>query len=87
MKNVEKHLAEQLGLPDDSIVPGVYTNGFVSFTIVHIKNNNVLLYANADIPYLNISEDDSLEITEKKMLSLFQDILADFRLTHAGGLL
>jgi hypothetical protein len=84
MKETEKYLRDQVGLPDGKLVPGVYTNGFVSFTIQHILEGRVLLYANTDIPYLEISEDEPLEIGERDLEKLFGDLLADFRLTYAG---
>ncbi|MCD6202019.1 MAG: hypothetical protein J7K46_09465 [Bacteroidales bacterium] len=85
MEKIKKNLAVKIGLPGDTLIPGVYTNGFVSFTIMKIVEENVLLYANADIPYMNISEDDSLEIAEHDLYEMFGDILSDFRLTHAGN--
>jgi hypothetical protein len=82
MKNIEVYLREQVGLTDGYLVPGVYTNGFVSFTIQHIRNGKVLLYANTDIPYLEISEDEAREIAEKELEKLFLELLADFRFKH-----
>ena len=84
MKDLEKHLKNKVGLPEGKLIPGIYTNGFVSFTIQHIRDGIVLLYANSDIPYLAISEDEPLEISETALTELFRELLADFRLTHAG---
>ena len=84
MEKLEKHLRNRVGLKDGKLIPGVYTNGFVSFTIQHIREGNVLLYANTDIPYLGISEDESLEILEKELTEMFLEVLEDFSLTHAG---
>jgi hypothetical protein len=80
MKEIENILREQVGLPEGRLIPGVYTNGFVSFSIQHIRQGKVLLYANTDIPYLEISEDEALEIGEKALEELFLELLADFRL-------
>ena len=85
MDELKEYLMNKVGLPEGRLIPGVYTNGFASFTIQHIREGKVLLYANTDIPYLEISEDEPLEIGEKGLMELFRDLLADFRLTHAGG--
>ncbi len=71
-----------MGLKEGRLIPGVYTNGFVSFSIQHIRQGEVLLYANSDIPYLGISEDEGLEIAEKELEKMFLEVLGDFRLTH-----
>jgi len=82
MNEIENYLREQVGLKEGRLIPGVYTNGFVSFSIQHIRQGEVLLYANSDIPYLGISEDEGLEIAEKELEKMFLEVLGDFRLTH-----
>jgi len=79
MKNIEDYLRKKIGLTEGHLVPGVYTNGFVSFTIQHIRSGKVLLYANTDIPYLEVSEDEAREIAVKELEELFLELLADFR--------
>lgn|GEM_PF-3967773 len=81
MRNIEEHLRRQVGIPEGKWVPGVYTNGFVSFTIQRIHGEEVLLYANSDIPYLGLSEDEALRIELEELTVLFGELLADFRLT------
>ena len=84
MKNITDHLRKQVPRKTTEIHKGTYTNGFVGFTIMRIEKGRVLLYANADIPFLNISEDESLELAEDEILEMFKDVLADFRFTHAA---
>ncbi len=83
MKKIKRAIAGKVGLPDGRLIPGVYTNGFVSFTIMNIRKDIVLLYANADIPFMNISEDDALEIPLDELNGMFNDLLSDFRIKHA----
>ena len=83
MKKITDHLSKHVPRTTTEIHKGTYTNGFVGFTIVRILKGKVLLYANADIPFLDISEDESLELAEDEILEMFNDVLADFRFTHA----
>ena len=83
MENIKNHLSPSGKYSGKDLVPGNYSNGFVGFTIMHITHDKVLLYANSDIPFLHLSEDESLEMDKEKFEQFFNDILSDFRLTHA----
>ncbi len=82
MEEIAKYLKERVGLPEGKPVTGIYTNGFVSFTLQHISEGKALIYANTDIPYLELSEDESREMGLEELTTLFVDLLGDFRLTR-----